>query len=293
MDGIFHVDEFEVTMDLDQGRSGAPDFSLDESVIGPRMDSPPWSLTYMQHQRDGAFWRAPLRPIEQLQVPALLIGGLQDGYRDSIVRMLERVKAPMKAWIGPWNHAFPNEATMAPSWSGATRRSAGSIIGSRVAITASARTRLVIYQQYWHPPGARPRTSPANGARRPGRRWPAPSTLYLQPEHRLSPASAAAGVDQLRYTPSAGIEAGFWWGELMTDQRPVDAFSLTYDSLPLDEDLAILGVPQRDPASRQRMPLSRIGSYGSPMSPPTARSRWSRAPASTAHSATGCARRRT
>ncbi len=29
MDGIFHVDEFELTMDLDQGRTGAPDFSLD------------------------------------------------------------------------------------------------------------------------------------------------------------------------------------------------------------------------------------------------------------------------
>jgi len=42
MDGVFHVDEFELTMDLDQGRCGAPDFSLDEPVIGPRMESPPW-----------------------------------------------------------------------------------------------------------------------------------------------------------------------------------------------------------------------------------------------------------
>jgi predicted acyl esterase len=48
MDGVFHVDEFELTMDLDQGRPGAPDFSLEESVIGPRMDSPPWSLNYMK-----------------------------------------------------------------------------------------------------------------------------------------------------------------------------------------------------------------------------------------------------
>jgi len=50
MDGVFHVDEFELTMDLDQGRCGAPDFSLDEPVIGPRMESPPWSLNYMKHQ---------------------------------------------------------------------------------------------------------------------------------------------------------------------------------------------------------------------------------------------------
>ena len=72
--------------------AGAPEFSLDESVIGPRMDSTPWSLTYMRHQRDGTFWRAPLRPIDELAIPAFLIGGLQDGYRDSIPRMLEQVE---------------------------------------------------------------------------------------------------------------------------------------------------------------------------------------------------------
>src|SRR5277367_4512681 len=91
MDGIFHVDEFELTMDLDQGRTGAPDFSLEESAIGARMNSPPWSLVFMKHQRDGIFWRSPLRPIETLQVPTFLIGGLQDGYRDSIPRMLNKV----------------------------------------------------------------------------------------------------------------------------------------------------------------------------------------------------------
>jgi predicted acyl esterase len=114
VDGVFHVDEFELTMDLDQGRPGAPDFSLKESLIGPRMDSPPWSLSYMKHQRDGEFWRAPLRPIETLKIPAFLIGGLQDGYRDSIPRMLDKVKAPLKAWIGPWNHGFPNGSDYGP-----------------------------------------------------------------------------------------------------------------------------------------------------------------------------------
>ena len=57
-----------------------------------------------------------------------------------------------------------------------------------------------------------------------------PTTLYLQPDHRLAAANEATGRDQLRYVPSTGVEAGFWWGELLTDQRPVDAFSLTYDS---------------------------------------------------------------
>jgi hypothetical protein len=68
--------------------------------------------------------------------------------------------------------------------------------------------------------------------------------LYLQPDHRLSAEQAGSGRDQLRYTASTGVEAGFWWGELLTDQRPVDAFSLTYDSEVLTEDTAILGLPR-------------------------------------------------
>ena len=246
MDGVFHVDEFELTMDLDQGRPGAPDFSLDEQVIGPRMESPPWSLNYMRHQRDGAFWRAPLRPIETLEIPAFLIGGMQDGYRDSIPRMLERVKAPLKAWIGPWNHGFPNGSDYGPlyEWRDqAVRWFDYWLKGRETGVLKDP--RVVIYQQHWHPPEPQPQNVPGEWR---AETWPpaglAPMTLYLQPDHRLSPAAAAGGRDLLRFVPSAGVEAGFWWGELLTDQRPVDAFSLTYDSEVLSDEVAILGLPR-------------------------------------------------
>ncbi|HWY97371.1 MAG TPA: CocE/NonD family hydrolase [Steroidobacteraceae bacterium] len=246
MDGVFHVDEFELTMDLDQGRPGAPDFSLDEQVIGPRMESPPWSLNYMKHQRDGEFWRAPLRPIETLEIPAFLIGGMQDGYRDSIPRMLERVKAPLKAWIGPWNHGFPNGSDYGPlyEWRDqAVRWFDYWLKGRETGVLKDP--RVVIYQQHWHPPEPQPQNVPGEWR---AETWPpaglAPMTLYLQPDHRLSPAAAAGGRDLLRFVPSAGVEAGFWWGELLTDQRPVDAFSLTYDSEVLSDEVAILGLPR-------------------------------------------------
>ena len=48
---------------------------------------------------------------------------------------------------------------------------------------------------------------------------------------------------QLKYVPTVGVEAGFWWGELLSDPRPVDAFSLVYDSEPLENEVAILGRP--------------------------------------------------
>jgi uncharacterized protein len=246
IDGVFHVDEFELTMDLDQGRPGAPDFSLSESVIGPRMDSAPWSLNYMKQQRDGEFWHSPLRPLETLEVPAFLIGGLQDGYRDSILRMLDVVKAPLKAWIGPWNHGFPNGSDYGPAveWRDqAVRWFDYWLKGRDTGVLQDP--RVVIYQQHWHPPESQAQDIPGEWR---AEAWPPAGltlmTLYLQPEHRLGPQSPAAGRDMLRYVPSAGVEAGFWWGELLTDQRPVDAFSLIYDSPTLSDDVAILGLPR-------------------------------------------------
>jgi uncharacterized protein len=247
MDGIFHVDEFELTMDLDQGRTGAPDFTLDESAIDPRMNSPPWSLVFMKHQRDGVFWRSPVRPIETLQVPTFLIGGLQDGYRDSIPRMLDKVKAPLKAWIGPWNHGFPNDSDYGPlfEWRDQAVRWFDYWLKGRDTGVLSD-PKVIIYQQHWHPPGSRSQDVP--GEWRAENSWPpasaATTVLYFQSEHRLSFSKTEDGLDQLRNIPSTGVEAGFWWGELLTDQRPVDAYSLIYDSPPLTEDFAILGIPR-------------------------------------------------
>jgi putative CocE/NonD family hydrolase len=247
MDGVFHFDEFELTMDLDQGRSGAPDFSLDESVIGPRMDSSPWSLNYLKHQRDDAFWRAPIvHPIEQLQVPAFLIGGYQDGYRDSIPRMLEKVKAPLKAWIGPWNHNFPNGSDYGPlyEWRDqAVRWFDYWLKGRDTGVLQDP--RLLVYIQHSHAPDSQLKEVPGEWR---ADEWPprglAPTTFYLQPEHRLATQGQQTGRDDLRYVPSIGVEAGFWWGELLTDQRPIDAYSLTYDSDVLGDDVAILGRPR-------------------------------------------------
>ena len=69
------------------------------------------------------------------------------------------------------------------------------------------------------------------------------TTLYLYDAHILSTDPAKPAVHQLRYIPSIGVEAGFWWGELLTDQRPVDAFSLTYDSAPVKDNFTMLGRP--------------------------------------------------
>jgi uncharacterized protein len=94
-DGIAHIDEFELNMDMAPAMTGAPDYTLDERVLGPRFDAPPWSLLYLRHQHDGPFWRSPVRPYSEIKIPCFLIGGLLDDYRDSVPDMLEQTRAPL------------------------------------------------------------------------------------------------------------------------------------------------------------------------------------------------------
>ena len=243
IDGIMHVDEFEVAMDLDQGRSGAPNFPLDEDTLAKRMDSAPWSLDYFRHQRNGPFWRAPVRRLEDIRIPCFLIGGFQDGYRNSVLRMLERVPAPVHVWVGPWNHAKPNASIYGPrvEWRDQAVRWFDHWLKG-VDNGVEHDPPLVFYHQHSHPPGAEAQDLPGEWR---AESWP-PAGLrreewFLARDHQLTPAAASVATDRLRYVPSAGAALGFWWGELLGDQRPADAYSLTYDSAPLAADLAMFG----------------------------------------------------
>ena len=247
MDGMAHVDEFELNMDMAPGMTGAPDYTLDEKVLGPRFDAPPWSLLYLKHQHDGPFWRSPVRPYSEIKIPCFIIGGLLDGYRDSITDMLQQTKAPLKAIVGPWNHTFPHDAVPGPQieWRDeAVRWWDYWLKGRDTGVLQDP--KLVIYMQHWHPPDPNLQNVPGEWRREDS--WPPrdvrETVFFPQPNHTLAETAPEAETHQLKYIPSVGVEAGFWWGELLSDPRPVDAFSLVYDSAPLKEELAILGRPR-------------------------------------------------
>jgi hypothetical protein len=253
MDGIMHVDSWEMSQDLDNARPGAPDYVIDEDYFKNRFDTEPWMMTYKHQQRDGPFWdRASVRDkYDRIRVPSFLIGGWYDGYRDNLPRMLEKVRnAPVKAMIGAWSHAWPNEPYPEPGmeWRHeAVRWFDFWLKGRDTGIMDEP--RLAVYVRNWHPPGPYLDYAPGHWRWEDG--WP-PSgqemrRLYPQPDHDLSTQKPAATTHLLRYVPSIGIEAGgpvMWWGDVAHDQRPTDAFSLTYDSAPLEDELEILGLPR-------------------------------------------------
>jgi putative CocE/NonD family hydrolase len=249
IDGLFHYDEYELSMDVANAVTRAPDFPTDEKSLAERFDQPPWSLIYKRHQRDGPFWRRASQgpPYDRLKIPVMLIGGWLDGYRDSVPRLLQHAKVPIKAIVGPWNHDHPDTSEPGPriDWRREAIRWWDRWLKGRKN-RAEEGPKLAAYVRRWHPPDPLLREVP--GEWRLEETWPPrrlrEDTLRLRKDRSLGAASPDADVHHLKYVPSAGVAAGFWWGEPLPDQRTVDALSLVYDSAPLDADLEILGLPR-------------------------------------------------
>ena len=248
IDGLMHADEFELSMDLQTAMTRAPDFPIDEASLRARFDAKPWFPLYLKQQRGGAFWdRASLRPdYSRVKIPVFVIGGFYDGYRDNVPRMLEHLRGPRMGLIGPWNHTFPHDADPGPAieWRALAMRWWDHWLkGAENGVEREP--LLTAYVRHSYAPSLSLKVIP--GEWRSFAAWPAsevqPARWFLTAQHGLAQAPSGAAVHSLGYVPSAGVEAGFWWGELTVDQRPLDGMSLTYDSEPLGEELPILGEP--------------------------------------------------
>jgi putative CocE/NonD family hydrolase len=213
MDGIMHVDSWEMSQDLDNARPGAPDYVIDEDYFRNRFDTPPWMLTYKRQQRDGPFWdRTSLNArYDSIRVPTFVIGGWYDGYRDSVPRMLEHLQAPVKAIVGPWSHYYPHDASPKPrmEWRHeAVRWYDYWLKGRDTGILDEP--RFAVFVRRWHPPG--PVLDEVEGDWRWEEGWPIERirerTLYPQPNHDLADEAPPRETHRLRYAATTGVEAG-------------------------------------------------------------------------------------
>ena len=262
IDGMMHVDQYELFIDLQTAISPGPGFPLDEKTLATRFDNTPWFINYKRHQRDGSFWHEPEQPLDRIQIPVLLLGGLYDGYRDSIPQMLQQMKTPVKAILGPWNHNWPDEPDWGPAieWRDLAVRWWDQWLKGRDTGVMDE-PRFAVYMRHWYAPELNLPEVP--GEWRSEESWPPAGlqlqTFYPQTDHSLNTSIPVADFHVLKYVPSTGTNAGgpdIWWGELTTDQTPDDAFSLVYDSAPLAENMAILGRPQAALEASATAPLA-------------------------------------
>jgi predicted acyl esterase len=248
IDGIFHIDPYTLQIDHENGLPQTPAYPIDSAYFANRFTAYPWVLTYLKQPVDGPFWRrhAPRGDYAALTIPAYLIGGLLDGYRDTPIRALDRIPAPVKVEIGPWNHAWPDDGLPGPNYewrARAVRWWNHWLRGEDTGLLDEP--RLLAFVRDGHPPDA-------NRTMTPGQwrffDWPIPGleTLRLFPggEHRLSTTPVDSVEDRLAYQPGSGTRGGDWWGETTGDMRPDDAGSLIYDTEVLTDSLELVGTPQ-------------------------------------------------
>ena len=248
MDGAFHCDQFMPSMDNTNTYPKSPNYPLDEAYFRDRFNHYPWFLTYTKNQLDGEFWRKnSLRwQYDKIRIPCYLIGGLLDGYRDSIPRMLENMKVPIRAALGPYKHDWPDNGVPGPNYEWrheAVRWWDYWLKDKDTGIMDDA--PLALFMREGHGPDAALEITPGHWI---SEVWPIPGTTWQKhfpSEYRqLQNQPGKQTAESLRYVPSYGVQTGLWWGEPTGDIRPDDAGSLVFDGPPVEKSFEIAGFPR-------------------------------------------------
>jgi uncharacterized protein len=203
--------------------------------------TPPYVERWLSHQRRDAYWKhgSVCEDYTAIDVPVYAVGGWADGYTNAVFRLLAGLSVPRKGLVGPWAHAFPDDALPGPSigWlQECVRWWDQWLKGEETGIMDEPMLRAYVLES------VEPRPS---FQVRPGRwageaEWPSPRV-----EERRVPFE---GERIHRPVQTLGTEAGVWCAEgqsadLAGDQRRDDALSACFDLEPLAEETVVLGFP--------------------------------------------------
>lgn len=218
--------------------------------------TPPWLFAWIRHQTDGPYWRrASLAPAyEALDCAVFNIAGWADGYVDAAVRMQERcVNVPSRTLVGNWVHDYPDDAYPGPNldWHHELVRFFDRYLKG-IDNGWEAEPALAWFEHEYAAPEPFPRAWP--GRWRAASAFPVPGTeprtLWLG-AGVLGPAPAGVdGSDEVVHRATVGTAGALSWGAgsapngLARDLRQDEARGLTWTTEPLEEPLAVIGVPE-------------------------------------------------
>jgi putative CocE/NonD family hydrolase len=214
----------------------------------------PATHAWLAHQTRDAYWaQGGLRAqYPAIRAAVLAVGGWADPRRDTVLRLVEHLDAPVRGIIGPWPHTYPDrELPPGPAigflqetlrwWDQWLRE-------EETGITAEPALRCWMDE---------PVGPTADRAERPGRwigddEWPSDDVREIH--YDLAEALRTAGTPAgerfvlVRSPQQTGVDAGRFVpagsaADLPPDQRAEDGRSVCFDAAPLPERLEILGRP--------------------------------------------------
>jgi hypothetical protein len=230
----------------------------DPEIFGPDWEAewmarleaaPPIAAEWLRHQREDGYWRQGSVGFDPgaIRCPVHLVGGWIDPYNEMIPRLLERLRVPAKALIGPWQHGYPSPATPGPGLDWAfeeLRWWKEHLAGQATAIMDEPPVRVFLPEQsaIEAAPGEIAGRWVAESA------WPpatAPRVLRLS-AGRLAEA-AGQGTVEHRDRGAVGLATPEWVPfaapTYPQEQSSDDERSLVFDSDPLATSLDVLGTP--------------------------------------------------
>ncbi len=215
--------------------------------------TPMFAEKWLTHQLRDETWTqgSVCENYDQIQVPVLGVSGWNDCWPNTMIRLLENITAPCRAVSGAYAHVYPNNGGPGPmfgflqlalDWWDQWLKGIDNGVMDQPAFLA--------FIQDSHTPNPNP-------DERPGRwisesEWPSQDIRVRQfgmTEGKLTDklmdnagsaiicSKLSLGLATGEYMPIAGI------AELPHDQRSDDAYSVCFDTPPLESSLEMLGTP--------------------------------------------------
>jgi predicted acyl esterase len=208
--------------------------------------------TWLAHQARDEYWRqgSICEDYGAIECAVLAVGGWADAYVDAIFRMLEHLRCPRRAIVGPWGHQWPHEGRPGPAigflheavrWWDHWLKGIDTGVMDEPLLRAWMQEPVAPARDYDERPGRWVAE----------RTWPAPTerlALELHGGGLVALGTASSGALRHSSPQTVGLAAGAWCAygnpaDLPGDQRADDALSLSLDSAPLERRIELFGQP--------------------------------------------------
>ncbi|MDP9810513.1 putative CocE/NonD family hydrolase [Rhizobium tibeticum] len=221
-----------------------------------RLEHEPFFMEeWLTHQRRDAFWRhgSISEDFSNVEIPALVIAGWADGYRNTPLMAVEGLGEKARALIGPWVHKYPHFAWPKPRTDFHDEAIAWWnkwLLGEDNGIENLPQVRAYILDAIH--PAPRREFDPGFWIAKDGWKPPEMQCFYVEQFGKLTEGmpipQAPEHIAYLRSPLDTGTASGEYFtlkpdAEMAIDQRSDDAGSLTFDTTPLAADHDYLGRP--------------------------------------------------
>jgi len=224
---------------------------------------------WIAKQHKDSYWKhgSVSEDYSRIKIPVYAIGGWADAYRNTVFRLLENLSSPCKGLVGPWAHKYPNIACPDPKidyvkesvrwWDKWLKNMDNDIMGEP--------------QLHYYLMGSVPPETDyeyRNGSWQSETSWPSSTIgqnqLFLHPEALSTKPLNGDHVATVSSPESTGKMAGKFMvgightGEFADNQQQDDDQSLTFDTVPLENVLGIVGQPKLHVELSSDQPVANI-----------------------------------